>query len=154
MTSLNGGYVMIDLTDGVLGYATAKQAVKAGKPVMVYKGAGIPEYVKGIKAVGDYVAIETANGVITIKKDGTVAADVTDITKLSSAYCEALKAGDVVVKTTTNQKHAYLVSYKEDGVGLCLTYTDATTVETVSYDCSEGVWTYNSTDKTTLTPDA
>jgi hypothetical protein len=34
--------------------------------------------------------------------------------------------------------------------GLCLTYTDASTVETVSYDHSESGWAYNSTDKTNI----
>ena len=77
--------------------------------------------------------------------------EVTDITALTTAQCEALQCGGVVIKVTGNQKHRYVVSYKEDKVGMCLTYTDASLVETVSYDYTEGNWVYNSTDSTSLT---
>ncbi len=81
---------------------------------------------------------------------------VGDITKIPSEILAALEAGDIVIKQTGVQKHAYIVSYKGEGVGqgLCLTYTDASTVETVSYDFTADGWAYNSTDHTTLTPDA
>lgn len=74
--------------------------------------------------------------------------EVTDITALTTAQCEALVCGGVVIKVTGNQKHRYVVSYKEDHVGLCLTYTDASVVETVSYDYTNKNWVYNSTDVT------
>lgn len=74
--------------------------------------------------------------------------EVTDIRALTTAQCEGLKAGGVVVKKTGNSRHTYIVSYKEAGVGLCMTYTDADNVETVSYDYVGGAWVYNSTDYT------
>lgn len=72
---------------------------------------------------------------------------VTNIKSLTDAQCEILKAGDIVVKKTGNQYHAYIVSYNENNQGLCLTYSDASVVETVSYDYIDGHWVYNSTDK-------
>ena len=77
--------------------------------------------------------------------------EVTDITKMTTAQLEALQCGGVVIKVTGNQKHRYVVSYKEDHVGICLTYTDASVVETVSYDYTNKNWVYNSTDVTHIT---
>ena len=90
------------------------------------------------KEINDVLANITANYNI----------EVTDITKLTSDQCEALQCGGVVIKKTGNQKHRYVVSYKEDHVGMCLTYTDASVVETVSYDYTNKNWVYNSTDVT------
>lgn len=82
--------------------------------------------------------------------------EVTDITAISGEVLDSLACGDAVIKVTGTQKHMYRVSYKGEGVGegICLTYVDASTVETVSYDLKATGWEYNSTDKTTLTPDA
>ena len=74
-----------------------------------------------------------------------------DITKLSLEQCRKLRCGDAVVKLTGNQNHRYFVSYKEEKVGMCLTYVDASVVETVSYDYTDGDWVYNSTDVTHIT---
>lgn len=74
-----------------------------------------------------------------------------DITNLSLAQCNKLRSGDMVIKLTGNQQHSYRVSYKENKVGMCLTYVDASVVETVSYDYTEGAWVYNSTDVTHIT---
>ncbi len=74
-----------------------------------------------------------------------------DITKLSYEQCKKLRSGDMVIKLTGNQQHSYRVSYKEDKVGMCLTYSDASVVETVSYDYTDGAWVYNSTDVTHIT---
>ena len=71
---------------------------------------------------------------------------VDDITKLTNAQISVLECGDFVVKQTGNQKHTYKVTYKEEEQGLCLTYDDASCIETVSYDYVEGNWVYNSTD--------
>ena len=68
------------------------------------------------------------------------------ITQLTNKEINELKAGDIVTKKTDNQYHTYIVSYKEDGQGICLTYSAAGYQETVSYDLIDGVWTYNSTD--------
>lgn len=73
-----------------------------------------------------------------------------DITQLTDGQIDLLRCGDYLVKRTGKQRHAYKVSYKEDKQGMCLTYTDASTVETVSYDFTDGHWVYNSTDKADL----
>ena len=78
------------------------------------------------------------------------AIEVNNITDLSDDQIDGLKPGDLVIKKTGNQKHTYLVTYKEANQGICLTYTDASISETVSYDYSGGHWVYNSTDVTEL----
>ena len=77
--------------------------------------------------------------------------DVADITGLTDDQLDSLNVGDKVAKKTGTAKHLYVVSYKDaENGGLCLTYTDASTVETVSYDHTESGWAYNSTDKTNI----
>jgi len=79
--------------------------------------------------------------------------DVDDITALTGAQLDALEIGAKVAKKTGTAKHLYVVSYKDaENGGLCLTYTDASTVETVSYDHTESGWAYNSTDKGSIPP--
>ena len=75
---------------------------------------------------------------------------VKDITKLTSEQINKLKVGDVVIKDENGNQHGYIVSYKEEKHGICLTYTDASVVETQSYDYTEGHWVYNSADITPL----
>jgi hypothetical protein len=57
------------------------------------------------------------------------------------------------IKVTGKQRHLYNVSYKGEGVGegICMTYVDASVVETVSYDYTADGWAYNSTDTTPIT---
>ena len=83
---------------------------------------------------------------------GDFLVETDDITGLSSSVLSQLSCGDIVIKKTGKQKHAYRVSYKGEGVGegLCLTYVDASCVETVSYDFTAEGWAYNSTDVTPL----
>lgn len=69
-----------------------------------------------------------------------------EIESLPSEVLEQLDCGDFIIKKTGNQKHRYFVSYKEAGVGMCFTYVDAGCIETLSYDCVDGVWTFNSKD--------
>lgn len=78
--------------------------------------------------------------------------EVDDITAIDGEVLSALKCGDQVVKRTAAMLHLYVVSYKGAGVGqgICLTYVDASRVETVSYDFTEDGWVYNSTDVTPL----
>ena len=78
--------------------------------------------------------------------------EVEDITAIQGKALDKLACGDQVVKISGNQKHLYTVSYKGDGVGegICLTYVDASRVETVSYDLTSDGWAYNSTDLTPL----
>lgn len=74
--------------------------------------------------------------------------DITNIQSLTDEQINELKAGDIVLKKTGDQTHAYIVSYKEEGQGICLTYADATYLETISYDYIECHWVYNSKDST------
>ena len=77
--------------------------------------------------------------------------EVTDITALTGAQLDSLEVGSKVAKKTGTAKHLYTVTYKDaENGGLCLTYVDASTVETVSYDHTESGWAYNSTDKTNI----
>lgn len=68
------------------------------------------------------------------------------IKDLTTDEINNLQAGDIVVKTTGDQKHTYIVTYKEEGQGICLSYFDAGYSETVSFDYVDGEWVYNSTD--------
>lgn len=67
----------------------------------------------------------------------------TNIEQRKNGHLRKTKNGD------TTYFHNALRKYGENG-GLCLTYTDASTVETVSYDHTESGWAYNSTDKTNI----
>lgn len=95
------------------------------------------EYVERMKK-NDLVIVSTTNDIKTLTTD--------DINKL--------RAGDIVLKEDESGKHAYVVSYKKDGTGICLTYTDATYIETISYDYNSVTkeWTYNSMDATEVQP--
>ena len=81
--------------------------------------------------------------------------ETSNILELDGSVIDALRCGDQVLKLTGNQRHLYTVTYKGEGVGegICLTYMDASVVETVSYDHTESGWVYNSTDKSTLVAD-
>ena len=95
------------------------------------------------KIEGQYNQLDLSNVVPAI------GVEVEDITDIDGAVLDALSCGDKVIKVTGKQKHAYIVSYKGDGVGegICLTYADAAGTETVSYDYTADGWAYNSTDK-------
>ena len=83
----------------------------------------------------------------------SVPIEVADITGLTDDQLDSLNVGDKVAKKTGTAQHLYVVSYKDaENGGLCLTYTDASTVETVSYDHTESGWAYNSTDKGSIPP--
>ena len=155
MNRLNGGYIMVDLAKPTQALETLSTTYGT-KPILVYDASGVPSFAKSFKKVGTRVALRTENNTVVIKADGTVIKSdaVTDITKVPTELLEALEAGDIVVKKTTNQYHSYRVSYKEVEQGIILTYVDATSVESVAYDWSTNKFVYNSTDHTTLTPDA
>ena len=88
-------------------------------------------------------------GALGVALQGLLGIEVTDVTKLTDEQLDALNCGDRVIKKTGTAEHAYVVSYKDaENGGICLTYTDASTVETVSYDHTESGWAYNSTDTT------
>ena len=75
--------------------------------------------------------------------------EVEDIEALTDEQLENLKAGDIVLKLTNNMKHTYIVTYKEDRVGLCLSYFDFGYSETVSYDydSENEAWTLNDVER-------
>lgn len=73
-------------------------------------------------------------------------ANTQDIEHLSDSFLNELKAGDIITKQTGNQKHRYVVSYKEEKHGICLTYVDCGYMETISYDYTNGHWVFNSKD--------
>lgn len=106
------------------------------------------------KIAGQGSAIDQGGALVDVLLELANAAkptEVTDITAISGDVLDALSVGDKVAKKTGTAHHLYVVSYKDaENGGLCLTYTDASTVETVSYDHTESGWAYNSTDKTNI----
>lgn len=107
-----------------------------------------------IAGQGDAVDIGGAlPTILTAIAGAALPIEVTDITALTGEQLDALEIGAKVAKKTGTAKHLYVVSYKDaENGGLCLTYTDASTVETVSYDHTESGWAYNSTDKGSIPP--
>jgi len=104
----------------------------AGQGTMVDVGGGLPDILLALAAAAAPIEVD-------------------DITALTDEQLDALEVGAKVAKKTGTAKHLYVVSYKDaENGGLCLTYTDASTVETVSYDHTESGWAYNSTDKTNI----
>lgn len=103
------------------------------------------------KIAGQGTAVDAGNALAPVLL-ALAGIEVEDITALTNEQLDALECGDKVIKVTGKQKHAYKVSYKGEGAGegLCLTYVDASIVETVSYDRTAEGWAYNSTDKTPL----
>lgn len=104
------------------------------------------------KIEGQYNQLDLSNVVPAILRDlvgAAIGVEVEDITAIDGAVLDALSCGDKVIKVTGKQKHAYIVSYKGEGVGegITLTYADAAGTETVSYDYTDDGWAYNSTDK-------
>lgn len=80
-------------------------------------------------------------------KGGQDSVIVTDIKNIPSATIKKLQCGDIVLKKDSSGYHAYIVSFR-NATGICLTYTDASCVETQSYDKVGNNWVYNSEDKT------
>ena len=78
--------------------------------------------------------------------------EVKDITKMTDYEINKLECGDLVVKITVEGqrelRHTYVVSYKENNQGICLSYSACGYLETVAYDfnAETGHWVYNSTD--------
>lgn len=85
-----------------------------------------------------------------IENNGIAKVTTSNIKSLTNEEINSLHCGDIVAKVTGDQKHAYIVSYKEDEQGICLTYSDATYLETISYDYVGGNWVYNSQDSTVV----
>lgn len=69
-----------------------------------------------------------------------------EIESLPSEVLEQLDCGDFIIKVTGKQKHRYVVTYKEKGVGICFSYFACGYIETISYDKVDGAWVFNSKD--------
>lgn len=106
------------------------------------------------KIVGQGSAIDIGGAlpvILLALASAAVPIEVADITGLTDDQLDSLNVGDKVAKKTGTAQHLYVVSYKDaENGGLCLTYIDASVVETVSYDHTESGWAYNSTDVTPL----
>lgn len=105
------------------------------------------------RTVKEYLTTDYLRHEVAIRANGVIDAGtvvVNNITSIDGDTLSSLKAGDIVLKNDSTGKHAYVVSFKKDGTGICLTYTDASVVETVSYDFTDNAWVYNSTDVTPL----
>lgn len=73
--------------------------------------------------------------------------EVSNIQSITDKELNELKVGDVVQKKTGDQKHCYIVTYKEENHGICLSYFDGSGyIENISYDYTDGHWVYNSKD--------
>lgn len=113
-------------------------------PVTIAEKVAVPSMRKRLNDLLDEL-VEAAQRAMPV--------DVEDITALTGDQLDSLEVGDKVTKITGTAKHLYVVSYKDaENGGMCLTYTDASTVETVSYDHTEDGWVYNSTDKGSIPP--
>ena len=87
------------------------------------------------------------NDVLEVKGDKlSVKFTVNNIQALTDEQLDNLKVGDVVQKETENQKHCYIVTYKEEKHGICLSYFACGYLETISYDYTNGHWVFNSKD--------
>ena len=101
----------------------------------------------------DFSKVNSKSNILEFKRkhnllvDGSsVKISASNITTLSDEDLNNLKCGDMVQKKTGNQFHNYIVTYKEENHGICLSYYACGYTETVSYDFTEGHWVYNSTD--------
>ena len=81
-----------------------------------------------------------------LKSECSVVRTESGITELSDDVLNKLKVGDMIAKKTGNMKHNYIVTYKEEKHGICLSYYACGYLETVSYDYTDGHWVYNTTD--------
>ena len=91
-----------------------------------------------------YIATNDAKYLFTTNNSATF--KVADVKNIDGEILSQLKCGDVIVKEDASGEHAYIVSYRGE-TGICLTYTDASVVETQSYDLVDEEWVYNSEDK-------
>lgn len=94
-----------------------------------------------------YIATNDAKYLFTTNNSATF--KVADVKNIDGEILSQLKCGDIVIKEDTSGDHAYIVTYRGE-TGICLTYTDASVVETQSYDLVDDEWVYNSEDKTDI----
>ena len=76
--------------------------------------------------------------------------EVDNVKTLSNSQIDLLRCGDYLVKKDASGEHAYKVTFKS-ATGMCITYFDASVIETQSYDKVGDNWVYNSEDKQEIT---
>ena len=91
-----------------------------------------------------YIATNDAKYLFTTNNFATF--KVADVKNIDGEILSQLKCGDVVIKEDASGEHAYIVTYRGE-TGICLTYADASVIETQSYDLVDDEWVYNSEDK-------
>ena len=91
-----------------------------------------------------YIATNDAKYLFTTNNFATF--KVADVKNIDGEILSQLKCGDVVIKEDASGEHAYIVTYRGE-TGICLTYADASVIETQSYDLVGDEWVYNSEDK-------
>ena len=109
-------------------------------------GTTISILIKVVYEWTEYVGYTIKSATLTCSDTKVKVADVKNI---DGAIIEQLKCGDIVIKEDASGEHAYVVTFKSE-TGICMTYTDASCVETQSYDKSDDEWVYNSEDKVLL----
>ena len=77
--------------------------------------------------------------------------ETSNIEAIGDDILNALKVGDTVAKITGNMRHTYIVTYKEEQHGICLSYNACGYMETISYDYTDGHWVFNSKDVCNIT---
>ena len=107
---------------------TAPAIIKLGAKVLDDIMQGIEKNINDLKTSINNVA-----------DGGTKRIVVTDVETLTAKQLTALRCGDVVIKQTGTEQHAYTVAYKDDTKHeIALVYADAWNVEEVYYDKSVG----------------
>ena len=114
-----------------------------GKIVKALKSLGVA--VNGVEPAGRYIS-DVLNSIANAYK-GVAVLEVADVKALTTAQCNALKAGDVVIKNESGSKHTYTVSYKQADE-MCITYCDHQNVEEVYYEKSGANWSFIQIDNT------
>ena len=109
-------------------------------------GTTISILIKVVYEWTEYVGYTIKSATLTCSDTKVKVADVKNI---DGAIIEQLKCGDIVIKEDASGEHAYVVTFKSES-GMCMTYTDASCVETQSYDKDGDDWVYNSEDKSIL----
>lgn len=111
------------------------------------KRAELIALIDSLKGQGNQVDLD---GVLALVLNAVaVPLEVTDITALTSDQLDSLEVGSIVVKKTGDERHAYIVNFKDSVSGkLLLTYADWQNVEGVYYEKGESGWAYVQTDNT------
>ena len=121
-----------------LGYVTIAINGMNKQPVIIKVGG------KNVEDVVEALQNALKSGVTKSEMNTALAGKVNtyeanDIEALSTTMLNKLKAGDVVIKKSGSERHAYRVAYKDDTKHECaLVYCDAWNVEELYYDKSVG----------------